>query len=270
MQSYSPGTPVVMNFLLEDDSGAPIVPNSYRWRLSDESGAVLQDWQLTNVSNPASLDGVVTITIPAILTTLAAGQVRGARSVDLEITQGSQIFNLTQAVIIRGSTALVVGVNSLVTYLQAALLSEDLSQRTMTGWNGNLSQADRERALTEAYKRLDRMNLKLEIDAQTRVVGWRGDRVVLSDFDTPAKLAGLDADLLAALKRAQVIEASEILRDDPVAMAREEGLMSTSVGESSQFFRTGKPIPKWICPISEAALAEIARWVRISVRIGRS
>lgn len=270
MQTYAAGNPISLTFQLEDEAGQPILPTSYRWKISDESAATLQDWQVVPVAVPSSLNGQLVLAIPGALNILTPPAIRGGRTVDLELTAPSGVFQMNQAVIVEGSVKLVTGINSVQTYLQAVMLSHDLSTRSLRGWESNTCKEDRERALIEAYGRLCRLNIVFDhSDNQSRVIAPQFGAVRLSDY-TADDLTVLDPPLLMGLRKAQLVEASEILRSDEVAMARDEGLISTTVGESSQFFRSSKPIDRLVMPISTEALEHVQRWVRLTVRIGRS
>jgi hypothetical protein len=84
---------------------------------------------------------------------------------------------------------------------------------------------------------------------------------------TPAQLAKLYVPMLDGLKKAQLVEADEILNGDPSIKARQRGLISETVGESSQFYRQGMPLD---LPIAPAAMKYLQRWVRFGARIARS
>jgi hypothetical protein len=270
MQSYKPGSPIALSFQLEDDAGAAILPSSYDWSILDEAGTVLQGPTTVAVPDPAALNGVLTLTVPSSLTTLAAGLTRAIRTIEVLLTAGSIVHSMTNSAMVRAGTSLVLGVNTTQTYMQAVLLAEDLGKKSLAGWVAQSEVCDRESALIEAYDRLCKLNLRFDArDSQSMVIAWESYPVRLNDW-TAQQLLNLDEQMLRGLRLAQLVEASEILQEDEVALARESGLISTTVGESSQFFRSSKPIDRTVMPISTAAMVHIQRWVRTRVSIGRT
>ena len=69
-----------------------------------------------------------------------------------------------------------------------------------------------------------------------------------------------------SLKQAQLIEACVILGGDPIGDRRDQGLLSKTVGESSEMFRAGMPTKHAISP---TAMAELRGYIDRSVRISR-
>jgi hypothetical protein len=83
---------------------------------------------------------------------------------------------------------------------------------------------------------------------------------------TAAEIEALPALFLQALRMAQIAESDSILGGDPVGELRREGLMSKTVGESSQMYRPGKPL---VMPVSDRAMRYLAGYVRRSLVVGR-
>lgn len=270
MLNYKPGSPIGLSFQLEDDAGAAILPVSYDWKVVDEAGVVVQATQTVAVPDPQTLGGVLTLTVPGSLTVLPVGVTRAIRSIEVTLTvAGGQTYTMVASAMIKALESLVVGVNSIQTYNQALVLAEGLSAKSLVGWEANCDQGQRERALIEAYLRLCKLNLRYDPrDNQSTVIAWENYPIRLSDY-TASQLAGLDPRMLQGFRTAQVVEASEILREDEIALARESGMISSTVGESSQFFRSSKVIDRTLMPISTAALMHIQRWVRFGVSLAR-
>lgn len=265
MQNYKPGTAVPLTFSLADESGSFLTPVSITWRVLDEAEVVLQDW--TAIANPTTSDLV--ITVPLTLTGLVAPALRAIRTVEVEVVTASGTIHLSDAFMLQGATALTFGVNSFQTYAQAILVAEDFYGASMPGWVGAVDRESREKALIEAYGRL----LKLPVrpyfgDSQS--MDYEFSRSFgpfrLSDM-SPAQMLTLYAPVLASLRRAQVLEADEIMVADPVLAARKNGITGITVGESTQFFRATKPLD---LPVGARAMKEMERWVNFTARIGRS
>ena len=75
----------------------------------------------------------------------------------------------------------------------------------------------------------------------------------------------IDSDLLAAIAKAQIAEADFMMGGDTVEDKRRTGLMSETVGESSNMFRPGKPL---VLAGSEKALRYLTGYITWSRRIG--
>jgi hypothetical protein len=273
MQSYVPSTAVSVSFPLNEGEALQL-----RWRVLDEAQAVLQDWQAISVASPAPVS--LTLTVTAGLNVLTPPAVRGMRSVELEVTTDSGTQVLTEEYLLQAATTLVVYTNTFLTYNQAVLLSRDFVLTQTAGWNES-EKPERESALISAFERILRMPVKSRADVKYQMDGSydlpvlaSGSPVTLNsrfakalgDLD-PTDLPRLEPKMLVALGRAQLLEASSLLSTDPVREARSNGLLSMTVGESSQFFRSVKPIDLPICP---AAAEVLSPWIgRFRTIIGR-
>lgn len=274
MQSYVPSTAVSVSFAL----GEAGVALQLRWRVLDEAQTVLQDWQAISVASPAPT--AVSLVVTAGFNVLTAPAVRGMRSVELEVTTDSGTQVLTEEYLIQASTTLVVYTNSFLTYNQAVLLSSEFVGSPIAGWHES-EKEQRESALISAFEQLLRVPVKTRADVKYQMNGSydlpglaSGSPVTLAsrfakalgDLDA-SDLPNLEPKMLVALRRAQLLEASSLLSSDPVREARANGLLSMTVGESSQFFRSVKPIDMPICP---AAAAVLSPWIgRFRTLIGR-
>ena len=264
MQNYKPGTAVPLTFSLIDESGNFLTPVSITWRILDEAEVVLQTW--TSVANPTTSDLVVTI--PLGLTGLTAPALRAIRTVEVEVITAQGTVYLSDAIMLQGATALAFGINSFQTYAQAILAGENFAPSSMPGW-AVAERESREKALIESYQRLLRLPIRSyfgEIQSIDSEFSGRFSLPRLSDM-TPAQMLTLYAPLMASLRRAQVIEADEVLVADPIIAARKNGLTGMTVGESTQFFRAGQPLD---LPVGARAMKEMSRWVNFTARIGRS
>ena len=269
MQNFKPGSDVPVTFVLTDEAGNVLTPTQLRWRVLDEAEAVMIDW--TAITPMPSVSDVV-VTVPSAYTTLVAPALRGIRTIELEITtaSGGTVF-MSEVVMLQGATALSFGINSFQTYSQALLLSEDMIDEHVAGW-GPASRETREKALIEAYKRIMQLPIGMHFDDQQSML--QIDTQFLQNYGplmlrymTPAQMQGIYKPMMKALQLAQVTEATEILNGDPVSAARKQGILSQTVGESSQFFRPAKPLE---LVVSTRTINILQRWVRFNTRIGRA
>lgn len=266
MQNYKPGTEVPLIFSLLDESGGVLAPLSMRFRILNEADIVMQDW--LTLALPTTSE--VNITISAAFTTLLPPATRALRTVELEVTTGLGTLALSESVLIQGITALAFGINTFQTYSQALLMAEDSVPSQIPGWC-NYAREEREKALIEAFSRI--MLLPIENHFSDEQSMLQFDTTFVRNFGpnllrylSPVQLAALYPPLLAALKKAQLIEADDILNDDPIAKARKSGITSMTVGDSSNFFKAVNPLN---LPICERALVHLQRWVRFTARISR-
>lgn len=264
MQNYAPNTAVTVTAQLVGDDGNPLVPTSLQWRVLDESDTELQAWASVTLPDPTA--PVVSVTVSDALNTLGAGVVRGIRRIEFKVVTATSTVVIDQSYLLQASSALVFGVNTFLTHSQALLLSMDFAPSYLVGWRNALTKEDQEQALIQAHSRLVRLRYHMEFtDDQSRIIYHPWGRSSFIDL-TPAQVADLEANMLKALKRAQLIEAAHVLTEDGVNAARKDGLMSMTVGESSQFFVPSKPLDLGVC---RDAYAEIARYVDRTIRLGR-
>lgn len=270
MQTHVPGSSLQVSFELRDDLGSILEPIALRWRVIDESETVLLDWTQAPAMLPT---GVVTVGVPGSVNALVPPATRGIRNIELEatLTDGTVLLR-SQVVMLAAQTQLQVGVNSFGTYMQALMHAQDFTTDTLAGWGSTESRQEREAALIEAHQAMRRM--PIVIDSRSAA------DVCVRDAGTLMKqrrwLSCLNADEYQSfvadhqkqiLMKAQLLEASAILEADTTLAMRQKGIMSASVGESSQFFRTTKPLE--LPMISQKAIGLIKLYLRWSVVVGR-
>lgn len=148
---------------------------------------------------------------------------------------------------------LSVGENSLVTYVQALMIVPELSN--LQGWY-MASDAQHVAAMIEAYNTLSRFPLNRNFTHQR-----------ITDY-TKEELANVEVTgALADFCRAQLLHANYLLGGEVEKSMRDNGVMSHSVGESTTFFRTSKPLDYGI---SSRAYQYISRYISRDVVINRA
>jgi hypothetical protein len=260
---------------IQDGSSATVVftvlgePDSATWRVEDENGAIL----VAEAPVPgAAMDGTsVTLEVPGEFNTLAENQHRGLRLVLLryraeDLFTGSQDLEITYDVI--GSEGeLVIQTNSFVVYNEAIMLSREVTEAE--GFNA-ASRQSRVEALAEAWRLLSKLHYTIPMDydrSMTRVTDFPGsDPDDLTDM-TAEEFLSLDPGFIAAIKRAQVVEAVERLGGRSVNDARAKGLLSSTIGEVSQMYRSGRPMD---IGLSRRALWELRGYISYSMKLGRA
>lgn len=241
---------------------APDGATDYSYRVIDQNEAVLvPDTAL------ASLGGLseVVITVPDTINALAAGTIRALRSVVVHFTTPGGLVKTTSEYIVEEEQTLVVNVNTFQTYGESVLNAYELFN--LAGWSA-ASQQDRASALIAARRNISQLRFRYVFDAYQNIVE---NTVGVSDLSliTPSNWATLPADFKAALKRAQILEADFLLTggENLVDVKRRMGIVSETIGESSMFMRSVKPLDLAIC---RRALKELSKYVLHRVRTTRS
>lgn len=269
MQNYAPGNAVKVSLDLKNEAGDLIAPTALRWRVLDEAEAVLQDW--TALALPSDPVEAVQVTVIGPLNILTPPATRGMRSVELEVTTDEGVFTVTREFLLQGSTALQLGYNTFATYNQAVLASQDYSDEPIAGWSRAEARDERERALIQAHQAIMLMPLKFKLvraDPQaSQHPAFAPTEIWLADLLPELFVDAVPAHMRKALLHAQLLEASAVLNADPVVMARRNGLMSMTVGESSQFFGQSKPLETPM--LSRHAMDLLKPWLNHTVRLSR-
>jgi hypothetical protein len=266
---YADNAAVVLKIPYGSDVDVGATPASGRYRLFDGAETLLLDWTPL-VIQEGDVEG--SVTLAAELNQLGAGQSRVAREMRYELT-------LSGGALIQKSILYVVGnvaepsvlVNSFQSYASAMMIADDLPQLS-----GNWHIAtDRQRkiALIDAYARLIKIRFKNlagdgVVIAQNRHIVENDSlgRIDLSTFSVDEFVA-LPERFLLALYRAQVLQADDILGADPIQDRRKSGLMSETVGESSNMYRPGTPI-MW--QMSRRALEALSGYLDYRMVAGRA
>lgn len=238
---------------LTTPDGTPIVPTSFVWSLYDEIGTVLVADTSVAVSET---DTSVVVTVSGSDNTLATGNQIESRELLAKVVDTSGVEHTLRAYyIVANTNRLVSMVNSLVTYPQALRLSMDFAD--LRGWQ-LASQEQREAALVQAFGNLTLLKLSPDY--------FPSEFISLIDM-ADADFQQVDAKIRDAFQRAQLVEANVLLGGDGTDLHRKSGIMSQSVGESTTFFRTIKPVD---LPISKQALKLVSRYLDMSIKLARA
>jgi hypothetical protein len=244
-------------------------PEEARWWVENEMGGIVLGESA--VLGSALEGAVVTLNITGSLNLLPTGAYRGLRLVRLRY-RAPDTFPGWRDVehpydVIGQDGELILQINSFVTYNEALLLAREMSETE------SFDAAQREAriaVLAEAWRTLVRLNYDLPDDydrIMSRVTDFPGaDPGDLTEM-TAEEFLALDPLFIAAIKRAQVAEAIERLGGRSVADARAKGLLSSTIGEVSQMYRSGRPIDVGVSP---RALKELRGFVVYTPRLSRT
>lgn len=261
MHAYLAGNTVALTIPLLDEQGAVVEATAVDYEVIDHLGTVLvARGALSGFTAPA--DEVI-VTVSGANNALLSGEVRGGRTVRLYCTAAGGTVYLTSSYVIEAAEVLVEGDNSFQSLSRAELTAFGLAN--LPGWV-SATRAQKVSAMLEAHRTICQLRYRYVFDNwQDRVEKTFGvaDMSLLS----PAEFVALPEEFRDALRLAQVVQAEDVLNGNPNATLREEGIMSQTVGESSQMFRPGKPVT---LPICREAYKYLAKYVVTSVRVGRA
>lgn len=240
------------------DTGA----TAYAWRLLDQHGAVLAPLgEAIDLSDPSE----VVIAVPAELNTLAEGTVRALRSLEVHFTTDSGIVRKSLDYLIESEQTVVPVLNSFQTHGEAVLNSYDMV--FLDGWSSAI-KTQQNAALVSAWRNIGQLRFRYLFDDNQDHIEPTSAYTDLTMI-TEATWAAMPADFKEALKRAQLYQADFLLAggDSAVDAKRRSGIISETIGESSMFLRSGKPIDR---PVCARALKELSKYLLNRTRISRT
>ena len=266
MDTFKSGQPVELTLSLTVGEEV-LAPTALTLKIQDEMGSEIISAQVVPLPDPSA--DTVNVTVPAAANALVPPAVRGVRVATLSVVLAdSRVVEIEQAYFIEASTLLVPGVNSFVTFYQAALEARLYSDDTLPGWTA-ADETSRVRALAEAFIRIRDLDI---------IIDWENNQSIITDrfFDpprlrdlSPDQILALDKRLLSALGRAQLVEANSIMTPDPVSEYRRQGIQSMTVGESSQYFGAQRPLIN-AGGCNDVTMRILSKWLRSNKRIYRA
>jgi len=262
MQIFRDGTSVRTTVSLVDETGAVISsPASATYVVLDENRNIVV--ASTNVAVTTSSVSVV-INVPAPSNTLAAGALRGLRTIEVSVIDGSTNTRIaSHSYALESSNVLVVMTNSYQTLEHAELMALEMGDLVV--WSEK-TRPEKIAALIDSYHRIGTLAFSIgwNYDQQKLMRGYQTIRG-LNEW-TANEFATLPIRFKRAIWRAQVVETEVILGGDNIGDQRREGLLSHTIGESSQMYRSGRPV---MLPVSTQALKQLAGFVTYNSVVAR-
>lgn len=248
---FTAGFDLRVKIPFQDEDGTQLLVSSASYRIIGQDDSELLGTQ--TISDVKS--NYVEIDIPKSLNALSSDSVRETRAIELTMSESvsGKEFVVLHYYLIESNAQLVIGVNSLQTYGEALAKVPDFSN--LDHW----SRSDRRShtsAMVQAYFNICSLPLGVNEKGYTTV------RDLVKD-----DIATLDPLWFEAFCKAQIVEANHLLARNTVESLRTQGLISYSVGESTSFYRTDKPLEMAVC---KDALRHIAKYIDLSMRIGRA
>lgn len=211
-------------------------------------------------------DVFIEIEVPNILNNLEAGEHKGMRTVMLTCyDECNHQYILYQSYMLLSANDLIVPNESLMSAREAQFLAFDTPNVLAYEEANDLHQR---RALIEASRRVNSLNInltELTLNAAFSDFNWSIEKQRLKDLSND-QFYSLPDYFLDDLKMAVLLEADDILGGSPVEEARREGILSESVGESTNMYQVGRPAQT---RIGSRAYRILARYVYRVYEIGR-
>lgn len=248
MERHLTGTQINFDIPLVDRMNNVIAATEVTARVVARGGI-----EVAQIAQTTIAGGRVSFTLPADKNAITQAEgVRDVRFVEMNCKTPDGDRQIKYAFIIEANEALVVGVNSFVTYEEAELITCDMFD--VGEWD-LVQREEKERALSLAHQKIGAMSF---------------NEAPYTDLDqlSAEGLAAINIAFLKALKMAQVADAVATITPDKVAERRSRGLILDTIGETKQMFSNAIPLST---PIDKNAMRYLQRWlVSTSIRIGRS
>ena len=252
MDVYQSGNDITLSIPYVTKEGTRLYPNSVTYRvLSEDNAEIIAETVLTIDQD----DDVAAIIVLAADNALGAGVSRAMRVIELTVTTDTAVFVIDSRYLIEDGDGLVVNTSSFVTYNEAFIVAIDIPK--MESWDLAPEQ-ERISALLDAYLSINSLRFV--------VAGFSFTPFALSEL-TADNWLEMPAAFISALKRAQLAEANTTLGGDWIEDKRRDGLMSETIGESSNMFRPGKPLQLLV---GSQARRYLTGYISLAKRIGRA
>ncbi len=255
MQAILGGQAATWVIPLESEGGVQLSATGIQYRVTKQDGTELL--AKTPLVGYVAGDVTATVTVSALVNTLAnATAGRELRMIELFVTTADGIVKVEYSYVIEAEALLAVGVNSFQSYGSALMTAYELPN--VEGWNQAV-KLNRVNALIAAWRNIGKLHLQ---DSVVTAMNRLGASQLMPNENVTAMTADeystLSLEMRNALSRAQILEADFLLGGDEVGDIRRSGIMSATVGESSQFFRPAKPLEAAVC---KRAMRELSAYI---------
>lgn len=267
MKTYLTGQSITVSIPLVDGDGGSVVALAASYRVLNHEGSVVQSGEVTpwDAANTSA-----TITVLASVNTLDGESGREIRIIELVLTTAEGTTLVPHDYMVERQDPLSVPLTSFQTYNEALAGAYDIPK--MDAWATATRQA-RLAALIQARNNLTRLRYDFDnMDMDLSIDSIGHDAVVVLTEDN---FQEFPEDFIAALKRAQLIEANSLMTSNTLSDMRNEGVLERTVGESSIKFApptvtasglSGKPTKR---PVCEDAYNEVRIYVDTTTLVAR-
>jgi hypothetical protein len=257
-RQFTAGKPAKISIVLVDDMDTAVDASAVTWTLYDDRGNQLYTGASSGFT---ASDAAAVVELTAEQTTI--DDPLAAREIVLECETASGAVEVREAVLFVSSAPLAVAVNSFQTATEAVATRAEIAR--LDGYDA-AAKAQRTAAMIEAHRRILRVALQIPQAFDINNIAWGSRRVPLARL-TEADFRKLPEDFQRAVRRAQVIEANQLLEINTVAQKRREGVVSETIGEASMFLNSK---PYLNLPISRETYEELKQFVVLVVEIARA
>lgn len=267
-KSVATGHAITLEFDLYRDDGTVIVPSSATVEVFDADQVLAgEDIVVPVVGN----ETVLHVTIPAsynvsdeLTARVAVATIVGTINGQSTATIASEAY-----AILPGFQPVRVPEESAMSVAGAEVIATEIKDAVTEVW-GDLSFEEKDRALRDAWSKISRMLLKPfrnqeERNAAGVTTRMQEGRFYVSEL-SHEEWVSLPKHFLKALRRAQFVEACVLSGGDPEWDRRKAGLISKTVGESSEMFNTKAIAEK---RISERARLDLSGYISKRVKLSR-
>lgn len=210
-------------------------------------------------------EGAKSIMIPAQFNALEADELRAPRILRVELTTAGGVIRRSHSYVIEVEQRLEIMTNTFLSYEAAELAALDIPGTS--GW-AVASEEQRKAALVEAFRRLTMIPMKYTVRDALGELTSEEVRIARDQWAdlTYADMTTLPSHFRKAIRRAQVIEANELLQGDAIAKKRRSGIITETIGESSVTLSTGRAD----YGVSSQTMAALAGYIYFGMRIARA
>ncbi|MER9176319.1 hypothetical protein NKH72_22325 [Mesorhizobium sp. M0955] len=260
MNLYPENYDVTIGVAFADLNGGAVVPTAVKAVLYDGEDQLVYDF---GDQAFAPGDTSLNVTVPAAYNVLEDGISSDARILRIILVTPAGEIRRASSYIIQSETRLVIMQNSFMTLEAAEILARDTPN--LTGWNG-ASDDQRYAGLINAYHKLIRIPMRYKMlptadrwcEPCETIVRW-GD--ITSD-----QFQDMPADFRRAVRSAQLMQADDLLENNPITKRHRDGIISETVGDSSIMLRGGR----LTLDISSRSLECLAGHIYYNFRISRA
>lgn len=262
LPTYQNGTKATVSVPYPVVDGTVISPTVIRYTVTDEAGSVIVG--STTIALPSTTSA--TIMVPGASNVVPNASIRAMRVVTVTFVTASGEYTAVARYAVQKASLLVPMTNSFQTLDQALLTRLDLPP--LDGWD-IAEETLQIPAMVTAHDRMCRLSYRYRLsqDAvsyEARDPYWS---IINIRESTEQDLAGWPEDFRTALRRAQIYEADQILKGDPVGDKRRLGIVSESIGEAKMFFNARPPLRLALC---EQAIDILSPHLLNRRRVGRA
>lgn len=261
---YAEQSDVTLTIDFTDSAGASVSPDSASYRVLNEAGVELVASTALVVAGSSA-----EVTVPASVNALETGKTRAARQIELTMLVGGNTIKKSVLFLVESADIVLAYENSFQSFAQALLVSLDMPDLEIW-WDK--PDAERKRALIAAYRNISRLRFRVPVPSTIDVQSIepyshkeQGTYINEINLLTAAQFEALDDQFKSAVYQAQVAEADYLMNTESIEMKRKD-MISETIGESSNFFRSSKPLD---LIVSRKTSRILGRYLDYSVSIRR-